>query len=214
MSELRTLVIAESFLARTGLTTLLAEQTEFNIVGQVSGGELLADDIDAYRPDVLVWDFGWEPQTALTRLTDLSDELGTDSLLPVLILLADEQQAGAIASILREWPAGGILRDAASDQLIAAINAIAQGLLVFDPTLDIVPTTQDIPEQPVENLTPREQEVLQLLAEGLANKMIAQQLSISDHTVKFHVNAIMTKLNAQSRTEAVVRATRLGLIML
>jgi DNA-binding NarL/FixJ family response regulator len=65
-----------------------------------------------------------------------------------------------------------------------------------------------------EELTPREREVLQLLAEGLANKAIAQQLTISEHTVKFHVNAIMSKLGAQSRTAAVVRATRLGLVVL
>jgi two-component system, NarL family, nitrate/nitrite response regulator NarL len=63
-------------------------------------------------------------------------------------------------------------------------------------------------------LTAREQEVLQLLAEGLPNKAIARRLEISEHTVKFHVNAILGKLNAQSRTEAVVRAGRLGLILL
>ncbi|MBI1880571.1 MAG: response regulator transcription factor, partial [Chloroflexi bacterium] len=63
-------------------------------------------------------------------------------------------------------------------------------------------------------LTPRELEVLQLLAEGLPNKAIARRLDISDHTVKFHVNAILSKLSAQSRTDAVVRATRLGLILL
>jgi DNA-binding NarL/FixJ family response regulator len=63
-------------------------------------------------------------------------------------------------------------------------------------------------------LTPREREVLQLLAEGLPNKTIASRLNISEHTVKFHVNAIMTKLGAQSRTDAVMRATRSGLILL
>ncbi len=215
MNELRILVIAENFLARTGLAALLAEHGDFDLVGQVAGGELLADDIDVYRPDVLVWDFGWDPQMALECFTELSDELGSDSLLPVLILLADEDRTGAVAAVLQDWPAGGVLKDADPDQLAAAINAIAQGMLVFDPVLNLLPTSQDlIPEAPVESLTPREQEVLQLLAEGLANKMIAQQLGISDHTVKFHVNAIMTKLNAQSRTEAVVRATRLGLIML
>jgi DNA-binding NarL/FixJ family response regulator len=67
---------------------------------------------------------------------------------------------------------------------------------------------------PDEPLTPREMEVLQRLAEGLTNKAIAQELGISEHTIKFHVNAIMGKLHAQSRTEAVVRATRLGLILL
>ena len=67
---------------------------------------------------------------------------------------------------------------------------------------------------PGQELTPRELEVLQLLAEGLANKAIALQLDISEHTVKFHVNAILAKLGVQSRTQAVVRATRLGLIIL
>jgi DNA-binding NarL/FixJ family response regulator len=177
---------------------------------------MLADDIDVYRPDVLVWDFGWEPLAALECFSELSDELGSDSLLPVLILLPNEERAGEAAALLRDWPAGGLLlRDTPASQLTAAISAIALGLLVFDPLLAVLPANQDLlPEAPAESLTPREREVLQLLAEGLANKMIAQQLGISDHTVKFHVNAIMTKLNAQSRTEAVVRATRLGLIML
>jgi DNA-binding NarL/FixJ family response regulator len=74
------------------------------------------------------------------------------------------------------------------------------------------PPTPDL--DPSESLTSREQEVLQLVAEGLTNKAIAQELSISEHTVKFHINTIMGKLNAQSRTAAVVRATRLGLILL
>ena len=63
-------------------------------------------------------------------------------------------------------------------------------------------------------LTPRELEVLRLVAEGLSNKSVANHLSISEHTVKFHVNSIMGKLSAQSRTEAVARATRLGLLLL
>jgi DNA-binding CsgD family transcriptional regulator len=66
----------------------------------------------------------------------------------------------------------------------------------------------------VDPLTPRESEVLQLMAEGLPNKLIADRLGISEHTAKFHVNAILTKLGAQGRTEAVVRAARLGLIIL
>jgi DNA-binding NarL/FixJ family response regulator len=77
-----------------------------------------------------------------------------------------------------------------------------------------LPRSERPAEAPAEALTPRELEVLQLLAEGLPNKTIARQLSISEHTVKFHLNAIMSKLGAQSRTEAVVRATRLGLIIL
>jgi DNA-binding NarL/FixJ family response regulator len=70
------------------------------------------------------------------------------------------------------------------------------------------------PDAPVEPLTPREVEVLQLLAEGLSNKLLGSRLGISEHTAKFHVNAILGKLGAQGRTDAVVRAARMGLILL
>jgi DNA-binding NarL/FixJ family response regulator len=83
---------------------------------------------------------------------------------------------------------------------------------VFDPAfaLRVAPARASL----VEDLTPRETQVLQLIAEGKSNKTIARELDISEHTVKFHVNAILGKLNAASRTEAVVLATRLGLVML
>lgn len=215
MNELRILVIAENLLARAGLAALLAEQNGFRVVGQVAGGESLADDIDVYRPDVMVWDFGWDSRNAQDCLAELIDEAGAGALLPLLILLPDDEHAAETAILLRSAQSGGLLlRDAQPDQLAAALSAVGQGLIVFDPALATLPASDSIPEAPVSPLTAREREVLNLLAEGLANKNIALRLGISDHTVKFHVNAIMSKLNAQSRTDAVVRATRLGLIML
>jgi DNA-binding CsgD family transcriptional regulator len=77
----------------------------------------------------------------------------------------------------------------------------------------VLPSRQ-APEAPVEALTAREQQVLQLLASGLSNKLIAVQLGISEHTAKFHVNSILGKLGAQSRAEAVAQAVRLGMILL
>ena len=99
---------------------------------------------------------------------------------------------------------------------LAAMVAVAQGLLVLDPRLPVLEPPARDQSQPhvMGELTPREQEVLRLVAEGLPNKSIADHLGISLHTVKFHVNAIMSKLGAQSRTEAVTRATRLGLLPL
>jgi DNA-binding NarL/FixJ family response regulator len=109
-----------------------------------------------------------------------------------------------------------LLRDASVEKLVAALNSAAQGLVTLDPVFidALLPPAQPAPTPPVETLTPRELEVLQHLAEGLPNKAIARRLDISEHTVKFHVNAIMSKLGVQSRTEAVVRATQLGLILL
>ena len=149
---------------------------------------------------------GWDAIKAPAALAEID--------LPVLALLPDDELASAVWA---SGAAGLLLRDAAGGDLVVAIQAIARDLRVLDPQLAqaIGTAATLIEEEPLEEpLTPREQEVLQLLAEGLSNRAIAQELVISEHTVKFHVNAIMGKLDAQSRTEAVVRATRLGLILL
>jgi DNA-binding NarL/FixJ family response regulator len=141
-----------------------------------------------------------------------------------------------LESLLTEDPAIEIVREASeadvvvgaqrtishitADQIIAAVRAVAAGLQVmpveegvaFLPNLPIHKRMHEPVEEIVEPLTPREMDVLEMLAEGLSNKMIAHRLSISDHTAKFHVNSILAKLNAGTRTEAVTRGIRLGLI--
>jgi DNA-binding NarL/FixJ family response regulator len=111
---------------------------------------------------------------------------------------------------------GLLLRETLSATLGAAVRAIIRGLIVSDSELSEGIPAFKAEERPflLEELTPRELDVLSLLAEGLTNKAIAQRLRISEYTVKFHVNTIFRKLGAQSRTEAVVRAARLGLITL
>ena len=114
-------------------------------------------------------------------------------------------------------PGGGLLLGTLDpERLVSAMASVVRGLVVMEPELvgSIGQMDTALLEMPHEALTAREMEVLQLVAEGLPNKIIAARLNITDHTVKFHVNAIMTKLGVQSRTEAVVRATKLGLIIL
>ena len=111
---------------------------------------------------------------------------------------------------------GAWVRAVTNPRLVATLTAAARDLIIIDPPLaaPVLGARDPSSATPVEDLTPRELEVLGLLAEGLPNKAIARRLGISEHTVKFHVNAVLGKLGAQSRTEAVVRATRLGLILL
>ncbi len=115
---------------------------------------------------------------------------------------------------------GALPRDAGTEEIIAAIIAAANGLTTLDRSLarEALSGLERRRVEPVseqsEPLTAREQDVLQLLAQGIPNKQIAQRLSISEHTVKFHVSAIMTKLGAASRTEAVTTAARRGLLLL
>lgn len=118
-------------------------------------------------------------------------------------------------------PGGVISSHADGDTLIAAIRAIRAGLLVLDPELKPddsrpeAPTlTAHLVSGPAQSLSPREHEVLELVASGLPNKAIARTLGISDHTVKFHVSSVLTKLDAGSRTEAVTIATRTGILSL
>jgi two-component system nitrate/nitrite response regulator NarL len=216
VTDLRVLIIADDPLARAGLAALLADQPGCTVVGQVAEDTDLPSALDVYRPEVVVWDLGWDPtpgsSTPLATSLDRLAELG-DAALPVVALVSDETHAveAQIAG------ARGLLpRNASAECVVAALIAVAQGLVVLDLSFATSVLGARDPSSPplVEELTPRELEVLGLLAEGLPNKAIARRLDISEHTVKFHVNAVMSKLGAQSRTEAVVRATRLGLILL
>ncbi len=205
MADLRVFVVADDPLARAGLAALLVAQSEFVVTGQVAAGPDLAGPLALHRPDVVLWDLGWDPDEIPPDLEEIEG--------PVVVLLPDETLAADA------WSAGlrnlG-LRDAVAEQLVAALLAAAQGLITLVPALAeaVLPLPGRPPEALVEDLTPRELEVLQLMTEGLSNRAIGQELEISAHTVKFHVTALMGKLGAQSRTEAVVRATRLGLIIL
>ena len=215
MNELRVLIVADDPLARAGLAAMLADQPGCAVVGQVAESAELLASLDVYRPEVVVWDLGWDAASAassleetMERLSELGDAgASVVALIPDAAYAVEAQTAGA---------RGLLLRDSSAEHLVAALVAADQGLVVLDPILANSALGTRDPSSPslVEELTPRELEVLELLAEGLPNKAIALRLGISDHTVKFHVNAVLGKLGAQSRTEAVVRATRLGLILL
>lgn len=207
MPPLRILIVSDDPLARAGLATLLANQPALTIAAQIGSDAEIGQALDVYVPNAIVWDCGSDAESARDKIADL------DSNAPVLTLVERDEDARAI------WNANvrGILRrDASAEKIAAGLQSVAAGLTVLDPTFHsiLVPARADDSAEPIEALTPRELQVLQLVARGLANKAIAQELSISDHTVKFHVNSILAKLGAQSRTDAVVRAMRLGLVTL
>ena len=208
MIDVRVLILADDPLVRAGLAAILADQPGCQVVGQAEPPGDLGEVLDLYLPDVTLWDIGWDSEAALDHLQDVSG-----SGLQVLLLVPDE------ATAAEAWGTGFhsiLFRNADSAKLSAAILAVGGGLTVLEPALadTISPHRSRAVKPPTGQLTPRELQVLQLLAEGLANKAIAHRLDISEHTVKFHVNSILTKLDSQSRTEAVAVASRSGLILL
>lgn len=210
MVTIQVLIVADDPLVRTGLAGLLIEMPQCEIVGQMSSQALqeeMEDALEWARTQVVVWDAGWELPEILPDWREID--------LPVVALLPETDE------LSRVWASGvrGMLpREIDGETLVVALHTAVSGLLVLDEALaqSFMPAQDEwlLPDTAVDLLTDREREVLQLVAEGLTNKAIASQLHISDHTVKFHINSIMTKLGAQSRTEAVVQATRLGLILL
>ncbi len=205
-AAIRVVVIAENPLARAGLQTLFSQHPDCEVTGQLDGFiENLLDQLAVLQPDVVVWDVDWE-----SDLDALSSTRAADY--PILALIPDEN----LAERLWQLNIGGILpRSTNIAVMVAALKTLLLNLLVIDPRYRSIISPQNaIPPTLATPLTERESQVLGLLVQGLSNKGIAYALGISDHTVKFHINAIMTKLGAQSRTEAAVRATQLGLVSL
>jgi DNA-binding NarL/FixJ family response regulator len=133
-----------------------------------------------------------------------------------MVLLVSHPSGPWTIEALRSGARAVLPRDVSAPEMIAAIEAAAAGLTVLHPTdlQALLPAQRAISADSGEALTPREMEVFAMLAEGAGNKTIAWKLGISEHTVKFHVGSIMSKLNATSRTEAVAIGIRKGLIML
>jgi two-component system nitrate/nitrite response regulator NarL len=192
-------VVADDPLVRSALLSLLSSQ---HVTAEAASPEDLADT----PADVVVWDLGADARSAQQRIEDVERaDVEIVALVP----------AGSVAAPALAAGARGLLtRETSGPALAAAVRAVRAGLVVVDPALAsaLIPTRDRSPL--ADELTAREQEVLQQLSLGLANKEIAQKLHISDHTVKFHVNAILTKLGVTSRTEAVVQAARRGLVTL
>ena len=207
MPDLRVLVVAGDLLARAGLAANLAHHPGLTVVGQIDLDPELENSLEAYKPDALVWDLGWDMDSSLELLAGLPPESP-----PVLALLPDSSRASDA------WAAGArglMLRHADPVRIYSGLRSMQQGLAVMDPDLAAsAPVLRNPPPGYGQILTPREMQALRLLAEGLPNKTIADRLGISENTVKFHINSILSKLGARSRTEAVALAVRAGLILL
>jgi two-component system, NarL family, nitrate/nitrite response regulator NarL len=200
---LRLALVAEDPLARGALARSLMDQA-LAVVASGTLAEVEATPLEP-SPDAVLWDVGLHPSRPGGRLE--APDLGA----PVLALVPDEPAGeGALGAGVR----GLLFRDVAPAPLLAALGAVARGLCVFDPALSPLRASPRAALPGPDALTPREREVLALVAEGLSNKAIAERLDISEHTAKFHVNAVLAKLGVQRRTEAIVRAARLGLVTL
>jgi NarL family two-component system response regulator YdfI len=190
---IRVLIAAPSAIVRAGLESLVRASPALELVGS-------------------------DPDVVLADLESPQEEAPPPELLAMgaVVLLVSNPLGPWTIEALRSGVRAVLPRDISAPELIAAIEAAAAGLAVLHPAdlQALLPAPRAISEDSGEPLTPREIEVFAMLAEGAGKKQIAWKLAISEHTVKFHVASIMSKLNAASRTEAVAIGIRKGLIML
>lgn len=209
---IRVLIAAASVVTRAGLEALVTTNPELTVIGSVSGVSKLAQQIETLQPDVVLLELESSEPVAETLFT-------LDAELLNVVVLVDIQSDQAV-EMFRSGIQGILSLEATADEILTAVEAAAAGLVVLHPDFidsllpSFSPATQVLPPIPNQALTPREVEVLGMLAEGLGNKGIARRLNISEHTVKFHVSSIFSKLNVSSRTEAVTLGARQGLILL
>jgi DNA-binding NarL/FixJ family response regulator len=206
---IRLLIAASSAIVRAGLESVGASGSGMEVVG-ASDLDGLSAAIDRYQPDVVLASSESHHDEPPEDLIALAARDGA----PAIMVLAPDLQPNWTAEALRAGIRAVLPGDLGPREILAAIEAVAAGLVVLHPQdLPVLASDRALPAAQ-QTLSPREIQVLSMLAEGLGNKTIAWKLGISEHTVKFHVASIMTKLNAGSRTEAVTQGIRRGLILI
>ena len=209
---IRVLIGARSEVVRAGLASLLTADPRFQVVGTFSIDDLTR--VEDLQPEVVLLDLDSPSDESLSAAIQSGGALVNSSLM----ILTEDPESLAV-DVLGSGLRAILPRYATPEEIIAAIQAAATGLValhpeVFDSMLSrIRPGQQSELDPSGQILTPREIEVLRMIAEGLGNKEIASKLSISDHTVKFHISSIFAKLGASNRAEAVTLGIRHGLIM-
>lgn len=197
-------VSSPDLIVRAGLESILRSHPDIAVI---------TSQVEDYAPDVLLLQHSAQDYENLSDL--LYSALAPP---PAIVILTDNLHNDLAESALRSGVRAVLPRSATPDEILATVEAAAAGLIVLHPdVIDVLLppiTSRTLPSSPTQALTAREIEVLGMLAEGLGNKTIARRLSISEHTVKFHVSSIFQKLNASSRTEAALLGARLGLILL
>ena len=207
---IRVVVAARTSVLRAGLESVVRSSDQLSLAGSLDWSRLGLSSASLANgtADVALLDGG---EIQVERLAGIASEVGV----PV-VLIADISDHELVASALRSGIRGVVSRDASAAEIESAIQAAHAGLVAIQPAslTELLPELRPRGEELAEPLSEREREVLNLMAEGLSNKLIAQSLEISEHTVKTHVASILAKLGASSRTEAVSQAVRRGLVML
>ncbi len=221
MSKIRVLLADDQDIIRTGLTIILNHQPDIEVVGQAANGLEAVEAAKQLQPDVVLMDIKMPHLNGIQATRQIVAALPKTQI----IILTTYDTDDWVFDGIRAGAVGYLLKDTSGDNLAEAVRGALRGESQIDPTVarkvlrEFQQVTsrraappQPVDDEPLEQLTDREEDILKLLAAGLANKEIAQQLSLSEGTVKNHISAILAKLHANDRTQAVLTALKRGLV--
>ena len=213
----RLLVVDDQQVVRAALAALLATQADFTVVGLAADGQEAVRQSRSLRPDVVLMDVRMPVMDGIEATREIvreSDEHG-----PRIVMLTTFDLDEHVYDALSAGASGFLLKDVAAEELFAAVRVVAAGEALLTPALTrrLISEFARLRAQPrqaiLAALTPREIEVLRLLAEGLSNPEIATRLIVGEETVKTHVSRVLNKLALRDRTQAVVLAYETGLVV-
>ncbi len=218
-STIKILIVDDHPVVRDGLNAVLETQPDFEVVGEAGDGQEAVAQVGKLRPDVVLLDLDMPVLDGLGALQQIMRQWPGTKVIIFTVFDTDERILTAVQSGAQGYLLKG---DAPRNEIFRAVRTVYEGGALLQPVVAgkllrqvQIQTNPPIPDQSgVEDLTEREQDVLELIGQGMANKEIAQRLFISERTVKFHVSAILAKLGAGNRTEATRIAAQRGLIKL
>jgi NarL family two-component system response regulator LiaR len=205
---IRILIVDDHSVVRQGLRMFLSLDPEIEVVGEANNGAEAVEIVKKVKPDVVLMDLLMPVMDGIEATKIIRRQDPDTEVIALTSVLEDNAVVGAI----RAGAIGYLLKDTEAGELVQAIKAAASGQVQLSPkAAERLMREIRAPESP-EKLTERETDVLRLLAEGMANKEIAKELTISETTVKTHVSNILMKLDVPSRTQAALYAVKIGLV--
>ena len=207
--KIRILIVDDHPVVRDGLAAMLETQTDMEIAGQAGTGQEAISEAQRLQPDLVLMDLempGLDGVEAIKKLRETNNDI------KIVVLTAfdtDDRIIGAIEAGAQ----GYLLKGAPREEIFNAIRIVYDGGALIPPVIASKLFHRVRDNGQPDSLTPREREVLQLVADGMPNGKIAEKLFISDRTVKFHVSSILSKLGAKNRTEAVRIARERGILI-
>ena len=210
MTQINVLLADDHMMVREGIHQLLELEDNISVVGEVGDGIECIDAIYKLRPDVVVLDINMPKMDGLSVLKKIREA----NVKCKIIVLTFYNEIGIVQDAVKSGANGYILKEADSTLLVKAINIVTRGERYIQPSIATMLRQSKIVEQQkkVETLTKRELEIIKLLVGGLYNKEIADNLDISEKTVKNHISSIFRKINVSDRTQAAVYAIKNNLV--